>query len=65
MSDPKRLLIVDDEEILTFTLCQTFIKAPITCEVQTAASAAEALEKCVEKPFDLIVTHIAMPGMSG
>lgn len=65
MSDVKRLLIVDDEEILTFTLCQTFIKAPITCEVQSAASATEALEKCQKAPFDLIITDIAMPGMSG
>ncbi len=65
MESMKRLLIVDDEETLTFSLYQTFIKAPIECEVVTASSGEEALERFEERVFDVIITDIAMPGMSG
>jgi DNA-binding NtrC family response regulator len=65
MSNAKRLLIVDDEETLTFSLYQTFIKAPIECEVLTAASGEAAVARIEEKPFDLVITDLAMPGLSG
>lgn len=61
----KRLLIVDDEETLTFSLYQSFINAPVDCEVLTAASGEEALQKLESGPFDLVITDIAMPGMDG
>jgi YesN/AraC family two-component response regulator len=61
----KRLLIVDDEETLTFSLYQTFINSPIECEVVTASSGNEALEKIEEGPFDVVITDIAMPGING
>ncbi len=65
MEKTKRLLIVDDEETLTFSLYQYFINAPIECEVITASSGNEALKRIEEKPFDVIITDIAMPGLSG
>ena len=65
MSHPKRLLIVDDEETLTFSLYQTFINAPIACEVITAPDGLQAWHRFSEAPFDLVITDIAMPGMSG
>jgi|AVFP01.1.fsa_nt_gi DNA-binding NtrC family response regulator len=65
MTKTKRLLIVDDEETLTFSLYQTFIIAKNDFEVVTAASAEEALDKIIEKPFDLVLSDISMPGMSG
>lgn len=65
MDHLKRLLIVDDEETLTFSLYQTFINAPIECEVVTASSGEEALERINKAPFDIIITDIAMPGISG
>lgn len=65
MSNIKRLLIVDDEETLTFSLYQTFINAPVECEVITASSGDEALNRTREKPFDVVITDIAMPGIDG
>lgn len=65
MSNVKRLLIVDDEETLTFSLYQTFITAPVECEVVTAASGEEALERLDQGPFDLVITDISMPGIDG
>lgn len=65
MEELKKILIVDDEETLTFSLYQAFIKAPYDCEVVTASSAEEALEKLEDGYFDLVITDIAMPGIDG
>ena len=65
MNRLKRLLIVDDEETLTFSLYQTFINSPIECEVVTASNGQEALEKIDQGPFDVVITDIAMPGING
>lgn len=65
MEELKKILIVDDEETLTFSLYQAFIKAPYDCEVVTASSGEEALEKFDAQIFDLVITDIAMPGIDG
>jgi DNA-binding NtrC family response regulator len=59
------MLIVDDEETLTFSLYQSFILEKRDYEVVTAATGEEASEKIAEAPFDLVITDISMPGMSG
>ncbi len=61
----KRVLIVDDEETLTFSLYQMFINSDIDCQVVTAASGEEALERLSEQMFDLVITDLAMPGLDG
>ncbi|RMG61342.1 MAG: response regulator [Calditrichaeota bacterium] len=61
----KRLLIVDDEETLTFSLYQMFINSDIDCQVVTASSGEEALERLAEGEFDLVITDLAMPGIDG
>ena len=61
----KRILIVDDEETLTFSLYQSFIISKENYEVVTASSGTEAWEKFTETPFDLVLTDITMPGISG
>lgn len=65
MQESKRLLIVDDEETLTFSLYQTFIFSKNNYEVVTASSAEEALKKMQDQPFHLVLSDISMPGMSG
>jgi DNA-binding NtrC family response regulator len=65
MEDTKKLLIVDDEETLTFSLYQYFILAKQNYEVVTAASGEEAWDKINRERFDLVITDIKMPGMSG
>ena len=65
MSTSKRLLIVDDEEALTFSLYQVFINVPMECEVLTASNGDEALSKINQGEFDLVITDIAMPGING
>jgi two-component system response regulator AtoC len=65
MNKTKRMLIVDDEETLTFSLYQSFILEKKDYEVVTASTGEEASEKIAESPFDLVITDISMPGMSG
>lgn len=65
MNDQKRMLIVDDEETLTYSLYQSFILAKQDYEVVTASSGEEATVKLKEKTYDLVITDISMPGMSG
>ncbi len=65
MSNLKRLLIVDDEETLTFSLYQTFIKAPVECEVITASDGQQALSQIEKQMFDVVITDIKMPDLNG
>jgi YesN/AraC family two-component response regulator len=65
MDNVKKMLIVDDEETLTYSLYQSFIISQRDYEVVTAASGEEATEKLVETEFDLVITDIKMPGMDG
>ncbi len=63
MAPEKRVLIVDDE-ISVRKICE-FILRLMDFEVETAADGFEAVEKAREKPFDLIITDIKMPGIDG
>jgi len=65
MNTTKKMMIVDDEETLTYSLYQSFILAQQNFEVVTAASGEEASEKLRSSKFDLVITDISMPGMSG
>jgi CheY-like chemotaxis protein len=65
MGNVKKMLIVDDEETLTYSLYQSFIMSQKEYEVITAASGDEAAEKLIHTTFDLVITDIKMPGMDG
>jgi len=58
-----RLLVADDEKNLR-ALYQLELEGE-GYDVETAANAAEVLEKIERTDFDVIVLDIQMPGMSG
>jgi response regulator RpfG family c-di-GMP phosphodiesterase len=58
-----RVLSVDDNASVLRFLVSAFTSNH--CEVTTAATAEEALELLGDDPFDLIVSDIKMPGLSG
>ena len=56
------ILIVDDDEVIRDTLNE-LLSEHYGC--QTAGTANEAFARLAEKPYDLILTDISMPDMSG
>ena len=58
-----RILVVDDEEQILRLLSQVFQAAGY--DVETRADGASAVEALGSETFDLVVTDLAMPGLSG
>jgi DNA-binding response OmpR family regulator len=59
----RRVLIVDDEKNIRFTL--PLALEPLEVETDTASDGEEALTKLREKEFDLILLDLKMPGIDG
>lgn len=59
----KRILVVDDEEILTRSFSRLLEKAGY--EVFTAKNGGDAVVYCDEADFDLIICDVRMPGLNG
>lgn len=57
-----RILIVDDDDVIRETLCELLAQDHY-CE--TADTAEGALAKLEAEPFDVVLTDISMPGLSG
>ena len=57
------MLIVDDDERLR-RLCETYLQR-VGFEVVTCAEATLAIEAARQRHFDLLLTDLKMPGMSG
>src|SRR5213080_2319406 len=64
-SDQPRVLIVDDDPALLEALPHTLRLRMAGVAVDTADSAAAALEQIAVQDYDAIVTDIKMPGMDG
>jgi response regulator RpfG family c-di-GMP phosphodiesterase len=58
-----RVLLVDDNASVLRFLASAV--ASNNCEVKTASTAEQALELLGDAPFDLVVSDIKMPGLSG
>ena len=56
------ILIVDDDDVIRDTL-KELLSEHYAC--QTAGTADEAFARLAEKPYDLVLTDISMPGISG
>lgn len=63
MTEPLRILIVDDDPRMVSTLADILIWQGY--RVATACSVAEALERASGQPFDCAISDIRMPGMDG
>jgi response regulator RpfG family c-di-GMP phosphodiesterase len=61
--EPLRVLVVDDNASVLRFLLSAF--RANHCEVTTAATAEQALTVLGDAPFDLVVSDIKMPGLSG
>src|SRR5437773_5567025 len=64
MNQP-RVLIVDDDAALLQALPETLRLRMCQVTVDTADSAAAALDQIADRDYDAIVTDIKMPGMDG
>jgi DNA-binding response OmpR family regulator len=62
---PKQVLIVDDEETLTWSLAKSLSSDREAYEVSTAGDGETALSLIRRKPFDLVVLDIRLPGING
>jgi two-component system nitrogen regulation response regulator GlnG len=60
---PERVLIVDDEESMRFVLRKALEKEGY--EVDVASAGEAALARAAERPYDLLLLDIRMPGPSG
>lgn len=56
------ILVVDDDDVIRDTLCELLSEAH-SC--QTADTAEDALAKLEARTFDVVLTDISMPGLSG
>ena len=56
------ILVVDDDDVIRETLCE-LLSTEYSC--QTAYTAEEALAKLQTQRFDVVLTDISMPGLSG
>lgn len=61
----KIVLVVDDEESQAFFLSENLVELGPDCQVETARSGEEALDKLAARHFDLVVTDLHLPGISG
>lgn len=64
MTSRKRILVVDDDPLVRMMTCMTLREADESIECHEEASALVALA-CLEEEFDLIVSDMRMPGMTG
>jgi len=59
----KKLLIIDDDELVLLSLEELFLARRY--EVAAVPNGQEALKRAREERFDLVVTDVIMPGISG
>ncbi|MCB0209806.1 MAG: response regulator [Anaerolineae bacterium] len=61
----KRILVVDDESTLIFFLKKDLEEMETAFHVEIASSGEDALKKLTYNRYDLLVTDLNMPGISG
>jgi CheY-like chemotaxis protein len=64
-STGRRIVLVDDEEALAWSLTSRLAKARPLDRIEKAYSGESALALVAEGPVDVLIADIRMPGMSG
>lgn len=60
---PSRILVIDDEKGILTLISRMLTRHGI--DVHTATSGEEGVTKIISNPYDVILTDLKMPGMSG
>jgi DNA-binding NtrC family response regulator len=63
MAETRKVLVVDDEEIVRTSFIRTL--AGQSCSVEAASGGEEALRKMREEPADVVLIDLRMPGPDG
>jgi DNA-binding NtrC family response regulator len=63
MTDNNRILIVDDDEVVRRSYLRSL--ESISCNVEAAKDGEEALQTMEQKPFDVVLLDMRMPGQDG
>ena len=58
-----RVLLVDDEPLMRLSMVDAL--EAIGHDVETAASGTEGIEAIRQRPFDLVITDLRLPGADG
>ncbi len=61
----KRSILIVDDETDMLRILKRSIEPDLDAEITTAASGEEAIKRFAERPFDLVLADIRMPGMNG
>jgi DNA-binding NtrC family response regulator len=63
MTDKNRILVVDDDE----TVRRSYLRSleSMSCQVAAARDGEEALQTMEQKPFDVVLLDMRMPGQDG
>ena len=62
-SDSKRILVLDDEEMIRDLLCEALRKKKY--DVETSMNGKDALKKIGADQYDLLITDLRLPDISG
>lgn len=63
MDEKTKILVVDDEEVVRLSHIRTL--ASIHCKVEVARDGKEALRAMAQRPADVVLLDLRMPGMDG
>ncbi len=63
MNSKAKILVVDDEEVVRLSFARSL--AGEHCNVETACNGQDALQVMGQRPFDVVLLDLMMPGMNG
>lgn len=63
MDEKTKILVVDDEEVVRLSHIRTL--ASIHCNVEVVREGSEALRVMEQRPADVVLLDLRMPGMDG